>query len=81
MGSFTVRTVNGKQANNEHFNVGFLQFEEAFFDKLVHKTCLFLPVYIMEIITVRKMEAFIFSEWENNCYNKMCVQNTSTKFA
>ena len=30
MGRFTVRTVNGKQANYEHFNVGFLQFEEAF---------------------------------------------------
>ena len=47
MASFIVRTVNGKQANYEHFNVGFLQFEEAFFDKLVHKTRLFLPVYIM----------------------------------
>ena len=47
MASFIVRTVNvkqtsnGKQANYEHFNVHFLQFEEAFFDKLVHKTCLF----------------------------------------
>ena len=30
MGSFTVRTVNGKQPNYEHFKVSFLQFEEAF---------------------------------------------------
>ena len=31
MGSSIVRTVNGKRANYEHFNFGFLQFEEAFF--------------------------------------------------
>ena len=47
MRSFIVWTVNDKQANYEYLNVSFLQFEEAFFDKLVHKTCLCLPVYIM----------------------------------
>ena len=47
MGSFIIWTVNGKQANYEHLNVSFLQFEEASFDKLVHKTCLRLPVYVM----------------------------------
>ena len=49
MGSFIVRTVNGKQANCEPLNVSFLQFEEPFFDKLVHKTSsVFTPLYYVD---------------------------------
>ena len=37
--------VNDKQAYYEHLNESFRQFEEPFFDKLVHKTWLCLPFY------------------------------------
>ena len=53
MGSFIVRTVNGKQANYELLNVSFLHFEEAFFDKLVHKTSsVFTPLYYVDSINI-----------------------------
>ena len=49
MGSFIDGTVNGKQANYEPLNVSFLQFEGAFFDKLVHKTSsVFTPLYYVD---------------------------------